>query len=72
VVEELITRDELYIVEEVFVCGTAKEVVAANMIDHRRIGEGVVGSNTNQQFEVYKQTVRGEGVYSKEWLDYAE
>ena len=53
-------------------CGTAKEVVGANMIDHRGIGEGGVGSNTRQLFEAYKKTVRGEGLYSKEWLDYAE
>jgi len=39
VVEEPISRDQLYIADEVFVCGTAAEVVALREIDFRVIGE---------------------------------
>lgn len=72
VVEELITRDQLYIADEVFVCGTATEVVGVTMIDHRGIGDGRVGSITRQLLEVYKKTVCGDGMHSEEWLDYVE
>ena len=46
VVEEPISRDQLYIADEVFVCGTAAEVVALREIDFRVIGDGKAGPVT--------------------------
>jgi hypothetical protein len=43
VVEEPISRDQLYIADEVFVCGTAAEVVGLREIDFRTIGDGKTG-----------------------------
>jgi branched-chain amino acid aminotransferase len=43
VLEEPISRDQLYIADEVFVCGTAAEVVALREIDFRTIGDGKTG-----------------------------
>ena len=43
VVEEMITRDQLYIADEVFITGTAAEIVAARKIDFREIGDGKPG-----------------------------
>ena len=41
VVEETgITRDDLYVADEVFLTGTAAEVTPVREIDHRTIGEG--------------------------------
>lgn len=70
VVEEPISRDQLYIAGEVFVCGTAAEVVAVCEIDFRKIGDGRMGPVTRDLQRVFFQTVRGEGDRSAEWLDY--
>src|SRR6266481_2220710 len=47
VVEEPISRDQLYIADEVFVCGTAAEVVGLREIDFRAIGNGKTGPVTH-------------------------
>jgi branched-chain amino acid aminotransferase len=70
VVEEMITRDQLYIAEEVFITGTAAEIVAARMIDFRQIGEGRPGPVMKELLELYLETVRGKDKRSAEWLDY--
>lgn len=72
VVEEPISRDQLYIADEVFVCGTATEVVHVNEIDFRTIGEGRKGQVTAAVQEAFHQTVRGQGERSPEWLDMVE
>jgi len=40
VLDEPISRDQLYIADEVFVCGTAAEVIALRELDFRTIGDG--------------------------------
>ncbi|MGD2157872.1 MAG: branched-chain amino acid transaminase [Anaerolineales bacterium] len=72
VVEEHLSRDQLYIADEVFVCGTAAEVVAVTEIDLRTIGSGVMGSLTRAIQDAFFQTTRGSGTRSGEWLDYLE
>lgn len=69
-VEEPIVRDQLYIADEVFVCGTAAEVTAVTEIDTRRIGSGRMGPLTKEIQQEFFKTVRGEGKRSEEWLDY--
>jgi branched-chain amino acid aminotransferase len=69
VIEEPISRDQLYIADEVFVCGTAAECVAVYEIDYRVIGEGRMGPMTQAIQKIFFQTVRGEGPRSSEWLD---
>jgi branched-chain amino acid aminotransferase len=70
VVEEPIVRDQLYISDEVFVCGTAAEVTAVGEIDTRKIGIGTMGNVTRQIQKSFFKTARGEGSRSSEWLDY--
>jgi branched-chain amino acid aminotransferase len=72
VVEEPLARDQLYIADEVFVCGTAAEVVAVTEIDFRTIGEGRMGPLTRSLQGAFFRTARGEGTRSAEWLDYVE
>jgi len=43
VVNELISRNQLYIADAVFVCGTATQVVGVQMIDKCGFGEGGAG-----------------------------
>jgi branched-chain amino acid aminotransferase len=68
--EEMITRDQLYIADEVFITGTAAEIVAVRMIDHRQVGGGKPGPISEALFEKYMDSVRGKNMRSKEWLDY--
>ena len=70
VVEETISRDQLYTADEVFACGTAAEVTPVIRIDHRPVGDGQRGPITENIQELFFQTVGGKGKRSSEWLDY--
>ena len=70
VVEERITRDQLYIADEVFLCGTAAEVVPVNEIDYRKIGKGQMGPVTKKIQKSFSETVRGNGKRSEGWLSF--
>jgi branched-chain amino acid aminotransferase len=72
VVEESISRDQLYIADEVFLCGTAAEVVPVREIDFRQIGENHKGPITEAIQKLFFQTVRGDGTRSPVWLDYVD
>jgi branched-chain amino acid aminotransferase len=70
-VEEIsISRDMLYIADEVFITGTAAEIVGARMIDYRPIGGGKVGPITKDLLQTYLETMHGRGARSNEWLDH--
>jgi branched-chain amino acid aminotransferase len=68
VVEEPISRDQLYIADEVFVCGTAAEVVALREIDFRVIGDGKAGPVTRALQQEFDKLVSGRHARSAEWL----
>jgi branched-chain amino acid aminotransferase len=68
--ESNISRDQLYIAEEVFITGTAAELVGVRMIDFRKVGGGSVGPLTRTISQAYSAAVHGEGIHSTEWLDY--
>lgn len=70
--ETMITRDQLYIADEVFICGTAAEIVGARAIDHRPIGDGRPGPITRALSEDYLENTHGKGKHSDKWLDYLE
>jgi branched-chain amino acid aminotransferase len=72
VVEEPVSRDQLYIADEVFLCGTAAEVVPVREIDFRRIGKTNKGPVTDALQQIFFQTVRGDGPRSPVWLDYVD
>ncbi len=68
VVEEPISRDQLYIADEVFVCGTAAEVVALREIDFRTIGDGKAGPVTRALQQEFDKLVSGRHARSPQWL----
>jgi branched-chain amino acid aminotransferase len=70
VLEQSISRDQLYIADEIFVCGTAAEVVAVREVDFRAIGSGKMGLTTRQIQRAYAGAVRGRHTFSPQWLDY--
>lgn len=67
-VERTITRDELYVADEVFMCGTAAEITPVREIDDRQIGIGSRGPVTERVQKRYFEVVRGEGKPHPEWL----
>lgn len=69
-VEETITRDQLYIADEVFVTGTAAEIVALSEIDFRKIGSGGTGEVYKNLQKNYSDLVRGRNSKYLHWLDY--
>jgi len=70
VLEQPISRDQLYIADEVFVCGTAAEVIGLSEIDFRKIGDGKSGKVTREIQNVYHDAIRGRIEKYEEWCDY--
>jgi len=68
VVETPMSRDELYGADEVFLCGTASEVIAVREVDFRRIGGGAMGPVTRRIQEGYLRAVHGEDPRYAGWL----
>ncbi len=69
VVEGPISRDQIYIADEVFVCGTAAEVVPVTEVDFRKIGKGKIGPVTSVLQKAFNAVIRGEGPRAAEWFD---
>lgn len=69
-IEQPITRDQLYLADEVFVSGTAAECIALREIDFRLIGDGKVGPVTREMQQAYHAVIHGQHPRSAEWLDY--
>ncbi|MCB9519586.1 MAG: branched-chain amino acid transaminase [Myxococcales bacterium] len=63
-------RDELYLADEVFFCGTAAEVTPVCQIDNRVIGAGSRGDVTRRVQDFYFDVVRGSSDAFGEWLDW--
>jgi branched-chain amino acid aminotransferase len=68
VVKQPISRDQLYGADEVFVCGTAAEVVALREIDFRTIGTGRMGPVTRALQTAYLAAARGQRPGFERWL----
>ena len=65
-----ITRDTLYLADEVFMCGTAAEVTPVREIDRRQIGAGARGPITQRLQERYFDVVRGSDDKHDQWLSF--
>ncbi|MBA2537318.1 MAG: branched-chain amino acid transaminase [Actinobacteria bacterium] len=69
VAETQVIRSDLYLADEVFMCGTAAEVTPLRSVDDVEIGVGPV---TLELQQAYLDTVRGRRAQSSGWLEYAE
>jgi branched-chain amino acid aminotransferase len=63
-----VSRSDLYIAEELFVCGTAAEVSAVNSVDDRSIP--CPGPMTTAIAEEYHRAIRGQVDKYKEWVEH--
>ncbi len=68
VIEEPISRDQLYIADEVFVCGTAAEVIGLREIDFRTIGSGKTGPVTRKLQKAFDELTSGRHARSQQWF----
>jgi branched-chain amino acid aminotransferase len=68
VVERKIDRSELYIADEVVLCGTGAEVSAVVEIDRRRVADGEPGRVTRQLQDLYFAACKGEDERHADWL----
>jgi len=60
--EEPFTRHDVYIADEIFLTGTAAEVIAVNEVDGRVIGDGRPGPITNKLLERFRSIVEIDGL----------
>ncbi len=72
VVEQPVSRDQLYIADEVFVCGTAAECIGLSEIDMRKIADGKTGPVTRAIQKVFHDAIRGKLAQYDGWLSYVE
>jgi branched-chain amino acid aminotransferase len=64
-----IARSDLYIADEIFVCGTAAEVSSVNSVDDRKVP--CPGPATKAIAEVYAKAVRGQDPRYAAWVEHA-
>ncbi|MBY0369354.1 branched-chain amino acid transaminase [bacterium] len=70
VVEQAITRNQLYLADELFFTGTAVEVCPIREVDGHSIGTGRPGEITKMITDQFFKAVRGENAAFSQWLTY--
>ena len=68
VIERTFSRDEMWVADEVFFCGTAAEVTPVRQIDDRTVGTGEVGPITRGIQTAFFEAVKGKTARYPEWL----
>ncbi len=68
VVERQIDRTELYVADEVFLCGTGAQISPVIEVDRRRIGNGRPGPISRALSDCYFDAVRGRLDAYRDWL----
>ncbi|MBI4391806.1 MAG: branched-chain amino acid transaminase [candidate division NC10 bacterium] len=66
--ERPVGRTELYLADEVFLCGTGAQVAPVVEVDRRPIGEGTIGPVTARLQRLYFDAVRGKVPAYRQWL----
>jgi branched-chain amino acid aminotransferase len=69
VIERDIARAELYLADEVFMTGTAAELVPVREIDDHTIGDGTPGALTRAVQTAFDDALHARGERYREWLD---
>jgi branched-chain amino acid aminotransferase len=69
VVERNLARAELYLADEVFMTGTAAEMVPVREIDDHAIGDGRPGPVTREVQSTFEDALSGRAERYRDWLD---
>ncbi len=72
VAERDLGRGELYLADEVFLCGTAAVLVPVREVDDHPIGEGTAGEITRAVQSLFEDALHGRAEHYREWLDPVE
>lgn len=67
VMERPIDRTELYVCDELFMTGSAAEIVAITKVDYRPIGTGVMGPVTSKLREIFNGVIRAKNPKYAHW-----
>lgn len=67
VIERSIDRTEVFLADEMFMTGTAAQVTAITKVDHRVIGDGVMGPVASRLRQMYDDAVRGRLPEFRHW-----
>lgn len=67
VVERPIDRTELYICDELFMTGSAAQIVAITRVDYRPVGRGEMGPVASQLREIFSRVVRAKNPKYAHW-----
>lgn len=67
VIERSLDRTELYLADEVFLCGTAYEISPVAEIDRYQIGNGEIGTITGRLQALYNDVLRGNTAEYELW-----
>ncbi|MBN2306956.1 branched-chain amino acid transaminase [Candidatus Peregrinibacteria bacterium] len=70
VMEKSFKLKDLYAADEVFLTGTAAEVVPVREVDKKKIGNGKVGPITQVLYKAFMEVVNGNHSKYKKWLTY--
>ncbi len=70
--ERNIARAELYLADEVFLSGTAAEIVPVREIDDHPIGSGRPGEITRVLQSAFDDAIHGRSERYREWLDFVD
>lgn len=65
--ERSIDRTEVYLADEIFLTGTAAQVTAVTMVDHRKIGSGTMGPVTDRLRTLFEQAALGKNPTYRKW-----
>ncbi len=63
-----IDRSEIYVADEMFLCGTGVQLAPVVELDHRPIADAAIGPLTRQLHEAYYAAVRGRDSRFAHWL----
>ena len=60
-------RTELYVADELFLVGTAAEILSIGSVDHHVVGDGAMGPITTQLDALFHDVVRGKRPEYAHW-----
>jgi len=66
--ERSIDRSELYVADEIFLCGTGAQVSPVIEVDRRMVGDGEPGPLTSRLQSIYFDICKGRNSKYREWL----
>lgn len=68
VIERDIARTEMYLADEVFLCGTGAQVAWVSEIDRRQIADGSIGTVTEKLRDRFRKAVVGKDDRTRAWV----